>query len=272
MANPREDDDLLSLVAKASVDDLSVLVDYITNAGKGRISLDNEVMSTLVAAKARGVFSDTERKLIAHEVQLFGGNTLVNLMRRGKGVLYREILGDVADHLKIAHHKHDSAAVVENGILASMAARAWEKLSTFEKSELVSALGVKSVGAEAVALATILAAIRSAGLATYRFSAIAAQAIANQTLGRTITLGATAGAARGAASMLGPVGLAITGLWTIADMASPAYRVTVPCVIQLAYMRHKQQSRTCTRCQTPNKPDAKFCSECGERILSEEEA
>lgn len=272
MKNPREDHDLLQLLTQATAEDLSVLVDYITNGGKGRISLDNEVMSTLVAAKARKEFTEAERSLVAHEIQLFGGNTLVNLMRRGKGVLYREILGDVADHLKVMHGKDDGVLSIENGILVSMAARAWERMSKSEKEELVTSLGVKNLGVGAAALTAVIAAIQSAGLATYRFAALAAEAIATQILGRGITLGAVAVPARGAGAVLGPIGLAITGLWTIADMASPAYRVTVPCVIQLAFMRQKQQNQTCEKCRAPNNTKAKFCSECGEKLPHKEAA
>jgi uncharacterized protein YaaW (UPF0174 family) len=53
------------------------------------------------------------------------------------------------------------------------------------------------------------------------------------------TYGAFAGfaGARAVSALAGPVGLAIGGIWTLASLASPAYRVTVPCVVQLAFMR-----------------------------------
>ena len=35
----------------------------------------------------------------------------------------------------------------------------------------------------------------------------------------------------------GPIGWVITGLWTLADVAGPAYRVTIPAVIQVAFLR-----------------------------------
>ncbi|QIE23001.1 ubiquinol-cytochrome C chaperone family protein [Caballeronia sp. SBC2] len=271
MANPREDNDLISLLVDASAEDLSVLVDYITNSGKGRISLDNEIMSKLIAAQARKLFTEAERLFIAHEIQLFGGNTLVNLMRRGQGVVYREILCDVADHLKVSYHKSDAVVAIENGVLVSMASRAWEKMSDAEKQELLDSLGVKSVGLGQAALMAIIAAIRSTGFAAYRFAAIAAQAIARQILGRGLAFGATGGLMRGISLLLGPIGLTITGVWTITDMASPAYRVTVPCVIQLAYMRQKQLARFCPDCHIPNTAEAKFCCECGTKLPTEEQ-
>ena len=35
----------------------------------------------------------------------------------------------------------------------------------------------------------------------------------------------------------GPFGWVLTAGWTAYDLSSPAYRVTIPCVIQIAYMR-----------------------------------
>lgn len=37
----------------------------------------------------------------------------------------------------------------------------------------------------------------------------------------------------------GPIGWALTGLWALMDIAGPAYRVTIPVVIQVAFLRAK---------------------------------
>nr|WP_321317172.1 ubiquinol-cytochrome C chaperone family protein [uncultured Campylobacter sp.] len=39
----------------------------------------------------------------------------------------------------------------------------------------------------------------------------------------------------------GPVGWAITGAWTAVDLASPAYRVTVPACLLIAKLRAESQ-------------------------------
>lgn len=267
MTTPREDADLIPLVLKASADDLSVLVGYITNNGDGRISLDNAVMSELVAARARAQFTESERLLIAYELQLFGGNTLVNLFRRGKGVTYREIVMDVAGHLKVAYRENDPVAVIENGILVTTAARAWETMSDAEKQEMAASMGLQGAGVGPVTLAVIIAALRAGGFAAYSYAAIAANAVARQLLGRGLVFAANAGLMRGVGALLGPIGLVVTGFWTLADMASPAYRVTVPCVIQIAYMRQKQLSRFCSECHAQNSLEAKFCAQCGHKLV-----
>lgn len=42
----------------------------------------------------------------------------------------------------------------------------------------------------------------------------------------------------------GPVGWAITGLWTAISLAGPAYRITIPCVCHVAYLRQKIMSQS----------------------------
>lgn len=263
---PRDDDDLIPLLMAADTADLSVLVDYVTNSGKGRISLDNGVMSQLIAAQARAQFTDNDRTLLAHEIQLFGGNTLINLMRGGQGVAYREVAFDVARHLKVSAGKNDTIQTIEKSILEAVVREAWSNMSDTEKVELTKALHVHIAGLGPASLTAIINTLRSSRLAAYLFAEIAANAIARQLLGRGLVMGAEAGLARSAGVLFGPVGLAITGLWAIADMASPAYRVTVPCVVQLAYMRQKQQNRLCGGCQAANPPEAKFCAECGHKL------
>jgi uncharacterized protein YaaW (UPF0174 family) len=75
----------------------------------------------------------------------------------------------------------------------------------------------------------------------YHLSRSVAAASVQALLGRGLAIGATAVIARPIAVLAGPIGWAVTGAWALADMASPAYRVTVPCVVQIAYMRKKAQ-------------------------------
>ena len=39
--------------------------------------------------------------------------------------------------------------------------------------------------------------------------------------------------------LTGPIGWVITGLWTAIDIAGPAYRVTIPAVIEIVVLRQK---------------------------------
>lgn len=272
MNTPRADEDLIPLLLAATPDDLSVLVDYVTDSGNGRISLDNSVMSQLVSAKARNAFTEEEILLLTHEIQLFGGNTLANIARGGQGVPYKEIADDVATRLKVLHSSDDPVAILENSLLETIAARAWEKMTDAEKEAFVKSVGLaKTVGIGPTALAAIIAAIRASGFGAYKFATVVANTVARQILGRNLVFGATAPFMAGMSALAGPIGWVITAVWTAFDLASPGYRVTVPCVIQVAYMRKKWQSIGCQACGALNGPDAKFCPECGTRMPTAKE-
>lgn len=268
MPMAREDEDLIPLVLAASPEDLGILCGYITDNGKGRISLDNSIMSKLVAATARDAFTEQERLLIAHEIQLFGGNSILNRMR-GQGVVYREVLEDVASRLKVTFATGDPASVIENAILVTLAARAWGKMTDEEKVSFVKSSGIDmGLGVGPAALAAIIAAISASGFAAYKLAAVLANTVARQLLGRGLAFGATAPFLQGMSVLTGPIGWAITAVWSAYDLASPGYRVTVPCAIQIAYMRKKMQSVICSSCGVPNGPSAKFCPECGHRLVA----
>jgi len=81
-------------------------------------------------------------------------------------------------------------------------------------------------------------------------------------------LGASSTTMRSVGTLAGPLGWAVTAIWTVFDLASPAYRVTVPSVIQIAYMRHKatELNQICSQCHAPLAAGAKFCSDCGQPV------
>ena len=266
--NVREDEDLLPLIAQASFEDLSILYGYVTDNGNGRLSLDTAILSKLVAANARGNFEESDKLLLVHEIQLFGGNSILNLAR-GQGVPYRVILEDVASRLKVTYSSEDAVSIIENNVLVTVAARAWEKMSDEEKADFVKSAGLHiGLGIGPAALTAVIAAIRTAGFAAYKLAAVIANTIARQLLGRGLAFGATAPLMRGMSALAGPIGWAITVVWSAYDLASPGYRVTVPCVIQVAYMRKKQFSSVCASCSAPNALGEKFCSECGNKLTA----
>lgn len=266
MINYREDLELFSALENASQDDLEILLDIITDSGKGRVSLDDDVLKQLVSVKAAGNIQHKHLFMIAGEIQLFGGNSIVNLFR-GKGVDYREIVNDVADHLNANYSDKQDIALIESAILMKVVEKSLEQMSEEEKKKFFNEFGVNySVGAGPAAIAALQMAIKASGFAVYKLTVIVAQATAKAILGRGLAFGATAGLTKSIAVFAGPVGWAITAIWSAFDLASPAYRVTVPCVIQLAYMRQKALLKQCPQCQAPIAGDAKFCNECGHKL------
>jgi len=72
---------------------------------------------------------------------------------------------------------------------------------------------------------------------SYKIAVIVANTIANIILGRGLSLAANATLTRTISIFAGPIGWLITGALTAVDIAGPAYRVTIPAVIQVAFLR-----------------------------------
>ena len=68
---------------------------------------------------------------------------------------------------------------------------------------------------------------------------IVANQIAVIVAGRGLAFAANAALTRTIGAFAGPIGWALLSLWTIFDIAGPAYRITIPCVVHVAYLRIK---------------------------------
>jgi uncharacterized protein YaaW (UPF0174 family) len=231
------DDDLIPLIRKCNNDDLEPLVSYITQ--KGWISSKLEITNVFKKHNPNHKMYPDE---IAAEIQKFGGNSLINGGRGGKGVLYKEIVCDVGKRLKANFNKKREAEFIEQQIVLKVLETAWDRMDESKKREFLDGLGeeYKSMPIPTNFPVPLLqAAIKLGGFASYKIALIVANAIARAILGRGLPLVVNAGIARWMAVFAGPIGWVITGIWTIFDIASPAYRVTIPCVLHIAMLRQK---------------------------------
>ncbi|MCI5968290.1 hypothetical protein [Helicobacter sp.] len=73
--------------------------------------------------------------------------------------------------------------------------------------------------------------MKAKGFATYKLTVIVANAFWKFIFGKGLSFATNATLTKTLSVFLGPIG------WTAFDIASPAYRVTIPAVIQLAYLR-----------------------------------
>lgn len=254
---------LNTLLQNAEVADLDILVDYITDKGEGRLSLDSDVCRRLSISKRMGNYSHDDRDLIGKEIRLFGGNSLVNMFR-GDGVSYDEIVRDVASKLGADYGKQTPLVTVEMNVLTKILEKSFEKMSDAERDEILKELNVKNLtGAGPAAAGALIAVMRAGGFKTFQLAAIVANAVAKFILGRGIPFAVMGPMMRYLSVAIGPVGWVVSTLWTVADLASPAYRVTLPCVVQIAYMRQKALTTICSKCGAANPKSSNFCSECG---------
>lgn len=239
----RQDPDL-DFLGKCTSEELADLVYLLTFDKDNKARLTEQLSSN---GKYKRYYPDHKMywEEIAEEIQRFGGNTVSNLIRLGKGVLYREILCDVCDNFKVKYEKSDHTKDIEKFLLAKVLEKAISDLPDDEIKILAKELNVPSDGIPKSLLATSVATaaqtILSTTFTTTLYSTSIASLVNPQLITGTVggviantTLGRVLGVAAG------PIGWSISGAWLLKDIASPAMRVTVPAVIQIALLRAKK--------------------------------
>ena len=256
------DDDLIPLLRRASNEQLAPLVEYVTKTTRGRGRF-TEYLTTTKAYGAHYPNHSAYVDEIAAEIQTFGGNSIANIFR-GSGVPYRKIVGNVAKRVKANFHASADVGTIEQQVLLTLLEKAYEKMSEDERRELLRGLGVEGASGlpAALPIMAIQASIRVAGFAAYRLAVIVANAVARALLGRGLSVAANAALTRAIGVVAGTIGWALTALWTAIDVARPAYRVVIPCVVQVALIRQMSLVRLCSEGHE-NGPTAQFCATCG---------
>lgn len=225
------DKDLLFLT-ECRNDDLQTLADYLVYDPKDKKKRFNEPLSD--TRNYQIYYPHAMKNLvieISNGLSYYGSNDIAYWIRgalgKKKGVSYREILEDVCDKLKVNYNKTISTELIEQYLLQKVLADAVEKMSPEEVDILCADFGLKGKQdmAHVFALGSPI---------YYRAIILLVQALVKR-MGLAAASYFIGG--RLLALLAGPVGLVITGLWAAVDIAGPAYRVTIPCVILIAYMR-----------------------------------
>lgn len=255
---------LIALFSQSDPQDLSLLVDYLTGHGKGREAHARaDAFAVLTQARMTGQYGEQVFDTMLLELKRFGDNSILRLFRQGGGPSYLEIVRDVARHFNARVTDADAAEVLEARILESLMEQAWHKMTDAERAEFLAGMGTAAAAAGPAALAGALAALQLGGFAAYRIALLVANSLARAIAGRSLSMATNTTLDRTVRMLAGPVGWAVAAIWTAFDLASPSYRVTVPCVVQIAYMRQKQSLNICPACDAPNDKAARFCNQCG---------
>ena len=232
----KKDKDLMFL-ARCKNCDLKRLVDIMTFDREGKVRYAEQLTNSdayiyCYPNRLQMMWQD-----IANELQRFGGNTLMNLYR-GSGVRYREILNDVCRKMKVYYTGRESTAQLEEKLLQKMCLTAVDDMSEEELRAMTEELDMPTKNPKRYAMvAAMQLAIRKGGALFTRIAAYITRIIARMLLGRGAVMVGSNTISKAIGIAGGPVGWAISAGWMIYDIASPAYRVTIPCVMQIACMR-----------------------------------
>lgn len=180
---------------------------------------------------------------IAGELQCFGANSIAILIRGGEGVLYKEILCDVCDKLKVNYNRKSSVEIIENNMLMKILEDIIENMTPEELRKFCEECHVpwkEVAGRSPKAIAALFqVAFKLGGFKSYQLTLIIVNALWKAIFGTGLSLATNAMITRIASILTGPIGWAITGVWTVIDIAGPAYRVTIPAVAMVALLRKR---------------------------------
>lgn len=239
MAIYRADPDLFFL-AQCHNDDLELLVSLMTHDPKdGSLRWSETLTGSEDYKRYRPNHQQYWQGIVA-EVQTFGANSLASVLRRGKGVAYREVLCDACDKMKVDYSKNASTENIELNMLLKVLEKSLSDMSPDELKEFASGMEIELTNpTPELILMAIQTAIRASGFAAYKITVVIVSTVAKALLGRGLQFGTYVLLTRSISVLAGPVGWALSSLWLATDLAGPAYRVTIPACLLIAYMRQK---------------------------------
>ena len=226
----------LKVLSKMNNDELKVLIQILLD--KGRVTEDLSSSELFRTCHESGNYAPCI-DLVDEEIRRFGGNTIVNLFRGG-GPEYKEIACDVCEKLDVEVNQSKRMREIDTALLKKVLTKMWEEMEDKDRRELLESLNIKITtdsNFKAEGLAALLTAFRAGGFASYQLTMIVVNAVAKMILGRGLALATNATINKVLGIVTGPIGIALTTMWVVADITGPAYRVTIPVVIYLAAMR-----------------------------------
>ncbi len=229
-------DEDLEFLQYCSNELLDVLVETLTKDKDGELR-NVETLTVKESYKTHNPNHLMYWEDIAEEIQTFGGNSVVNLFRDG-GVQYKEVLCNVCDKMKVNYNEKSDIYKIEQNLLMKILEDAMTEMSEEELKEITKELNLRTTTFTSQAvMAALQVSIRQSGFVAYQIAVIVANAIAKALLGHGLKFATNATLTKTLSIFAGPIGWIITGLWTAIDIAGPAYRVTIPTTIQVAYLR-----------------------------------
>ncbi|WP_227430790.1 DUF3944 domain-containing protein [Psychrobacter sp. I-STPA6b] len=252
----RKDSDL-GFLQDADWQDLKVLASILINDFDGKQRRSQNLQSKLQRNKDEYGYTEPDLyekswKDIAGELQLFGGDTIVNTTRR-KGVLYKEIVKDVAK--KINANKESSANNTVEDIEKNILMEVFGEIPNKIDLDLLEAklkekgyLGLWAIKGDPIKFIKhninkerILSGVSGVNGAIGLGKVVKYTKYVKYT--KHVKSMAFAGRAFASTATVSPLGIAFGTALLAKDITSPAYRVTIPAVCIIAIMRIKHKPK-----------------------------
>ena len=236
-AKAKTTDKDLRFLSSCENEDLRVLCDILTHDRLGNIRITEQLTAT--DEYNRNYPEDMLFLVpqISNELLKYGSNTLATFWHNEPDS-YETVLRRVCKQMDVRTMEQDSVAKMEHNLLTTLCQDTLNKMSERELRLLANENGIpdKTLTRQALT-AALLMAIRTSRAVLTRIAARVIQYIVEIITIRGVATAGIETATRAVGGVLGPIGWIALGAWTVYDISSPAYRVCVPAVLQVAYMR-----------------------------------
>ncbi len=240
----------LDFLRYCSQPQLDVLVNYLTVNTKGK-ARRGQMLTKSARYQEHAPNHPKYWNLIAAEIQFAGGHKLANYLT-GEGALYRTTLDKVCKKMKVKAAPAVSTEEVEMLFVLEIFQRSLDKMSAEELKELLASLEIepKEFSKQALVMAA-QTAIKAGKVKPQLIAGFLSSALAKVMLKKTAAAALLKGLKYGLKKatvkflglLTGPVGFAATATWILNDLAGPSYKIIVPIVVQIAYMRAEHQGK-----------------------------
>jgi uncharacterized protein YaaW (UPF0174 family) len=221
----------LEFLNECTNDQLRNIADLLVYNEKGQKRNDE----TLSSRKSYSTYYPNEIKKIVpdivDELQRYGGNKILNALR-GHGIQYRNILEDICDQYKIKYNEFNTVDEVEGYLLRKLLLSSVDIMSEEDVLQISKDIKSKetlkailSTGKLASPVILKMTTVMVYGILQKMGINMAAAIVGRFMVGRVF------------AFLAGPVGWVLGGAWMAYDLLGHSYKVTVPCVITMAYYR-----------------------------------
>lgn len=185
---------------------------------------------------------------IANELLCDGTNSIVMAWNSGQPDSYDDVLWRVCKCMKADVSREDSVVAKEHGLLLKLCSDAISQMSEEELREIADKAGIseKSLNKQMIT-AAIMFAIRKNPRIFAKVVIFIARRILLFIAGRGAAKAGVGVVERVLGVVTGPVGWVALTAWTMWDLATPAMRVCIPAVVQVAIMRMESTPRLSAR-------------------------
>lgn len=170
----------LEFLRRLSSSDLKDLFDALVYDEDGTLIMNEELTNSTEYKRYGSDYAKYPTR-IAEELQCYGGNTFINFFRN-EGVLYKEILCDACDHLKVSYNEKSNTSLIEQNMLAKLLKDSLEQMSKKDFEELCHELGMTNINKmisenKQILIASVLTLFKAGGSHSYALAIAVADAM-----------------------------------------------------------------------------------------------